>query len=70
MTKPGKRAAHRGPVRVRDDDALATAVVERERSEPPQLTAVVPAAAPVESNAPVNMSNQVLDDEVPGSKRR
>ena len=70
MKKPAKRAAHRGPVRIRDDDALATAVVERKRSEPAQLTAVVPSPAPVEANAPVNMSNQVLDDEVPGTKKK
>jgi hypothetical protein len=28
------------------------------------------AAEPVEANAPLSMSNQVLDDEVPGSKKR
>jgi hypothetical protein len=68
MKKPAKRAAQRGPVRLQDDE-LASAVVQHKKSEP-TMTASTPAAAPVEANAPVNMQNQVIDDEVPGSKKK
>jgi hypothetical protein len=52
----------------RDDDELASAVAVTRRS--PVVTAVAPAAAPAMPNEPLNMANQVNDDEVPGHKKK
>jgi hypothetical protein len=52
----------------RDDDELASAVSSTRRS--PTVTAVAPAPAPVMPNEPLNMANQVNDDEVPGHKKK
>jgi hypothetical protein len=58
----------------RESDELASAVAQKRAQPKPVMTAAAPAptpaAAPVEANAPLNMSNQVLDDEVPGSRKR
>ncbi len=54
----------------RDDDQLATAVSETRRAPTMTSAAASPAPAPVLSNQPVNMANQVIDDEVPGKKKK
>jgi len=71
--KAAKRAAVKSLPK-RESDELASAVAEKRAVEKPVMTASAPAPAraaePVEANAPLNMSNQVLDEEVPGSKKR
>jgi hypothetical protein len=57
------------------DDALVQAVAAHKREEKPVMTsAVAPTTTrrdePVAPNAPMNMSNQDGDDEVPGTKKR
>jgi hypothetical protein len=60
-----KRTARPTPP-ARDDDVLASAVADTRRAPTP--TAAAP--APVIANEPVNMANQVFDDEVPGKKKK
>jgi hypothetical protein len=60
-------------VRPSNDDALASAIAEHKREEKPVMTSTVappPAAEARPSNAPMTMENQILDDEVPGSRKR
>jgi hypothetical protein len=57
------------------DDALVQAVAAHKREDKPVMTsAVAPTTTrrdePVSPNAPMNMSNQDGDDEVPGTKKR
>ena len=53
------------------DQALADAVAKQKSEPRPVMTSTVaPSPAPVAANPPVNMSNQVLDDEVPGTKKK
>jgi len=50
------------------DEELIEAVAAHQREQKSVMTSTVP--APVAPNAPMTMSNQDADDEVPGSRRR
>lgn len=70
--KPAKKARAQRPVRevpppkIEPDDSLASAVAEQQARPDPVMTSAIPAMA----NEPLSMDNQVLDDEVPGSRQK
>lgn len=69
--KKGVRHARATPPRrleAKDDD-LTTAVIAK-RSEPRTMTTMAPTPVAVSANEPVSMTNQVMDDEVPGAKSK
>src|SRR3954452_8235193 len=68
------RAAHKTKKQqtvapARHDEALIDAVAAHQREEKPVMTSTV-VAPPAAPNAPLTMTNQIVDEEVPGSRKR
>jgi hypothetical protein len=72
-SKTGKRSAPsttRAAAHVAPSDNLAHAVSEKRAAPQPVMTSSSAVAAPAPANAPMNMQNQDLDEEVPGAKHK
>jgi hypothetical protein len=69
--KPVRHARATPPRRLEADDDLATAVAAKKSAPRTVMTSsIAPSAVAPISNEPVSMTNQELDDEVPGAKHK